>query len=216
MAGVIEYADVAGYLKNIFHLLNEKYFEGELPDVTISIQEKAGTYGHFSLNRVWMSKDGELEQHEINIAANGLNRNIENIVATLLHEMVHLFCYENGIQDTSNRGVYHNQNFKKEAELRGLVICKHHKYGWTITEPSQDLLIWIKSIGLEEIPLYRWDGQTMGNGTGANGGIGGGMTGKKKSSTRKYQCPCCKNSVRATKNLNIICGDCRCSYELVE
>lgn len=30
----------------------------------------------------------------------------------------------------------------------------------------------------------------------------------KRSSTRKYVCPCCGNSVRATKAVNLICGDC--------
>ena len=46
-------------------------------------------------------------------------------------------------------------------------------------------------------------------------GIGGrGATGgmppitPKPSSTRKLICPCCGNSVRATKAVNIICGDC--------
>ena len=31
---------------------------------------------------------------------------------------------------------------------------------------------------------------------------------KKPSSTRKYVCQCCGNSVRATKDVNIICADC--------
>ena len=38
----------------------------------------------------------------------------------------------------------------------------------------------------------------------------------KTSSTRKYQCPKCKNSVRATKDLSIICGDCRISFVKVK
>ena len=36
--------------------------------------------------------------------------------------------------------------------------------------------------------------------------VGGGE--RKKSSTRKYSCPKCGNSVRATKDLALICGDC--------
>ena len=30
----------------------------------------------------------------------------------------------------------------------------------------------------------------------------------KSSSTRKYVCPCCHTSVRATKQVNIMCADC--------
>ncbi len=32
--------------------------------------------------------------------------------------------------------------------------------------------------------------------------------GKKPSSTRKYTCPVCGQSIRATKEVNVICGDC--------
>ena len=37
---------------------------------------------------------------------------------------------------------------------------------------------------------------------------GSGSRTKKPSSTRKYICPKCGNSCRATKTINIICGDC--------
>lgn len=39
---------------------------------------------------------------------------------------------------------------------------------------------------------------------------------KPKSSTRKYQCPCCGNSLRATKDLNILCMDCNEQFIKVE
>ncbi len=32
------------------------------------------------------------------------SRPIESVLATLLHEMVHLYCMINGIKDTSNNG----------------------------------------------------------------------------------------------------------------
>lgn len=38
----------------------------------------------------------------------------------------------------------------------------------------------------------------------------------KRSSTRKYKCPCCGNSVRATKTVNVICGDCMKQMEVVD
>ena len=43
---------------------------------------------------------------------------------------------------------------------------------------------------------------------GDDGGISGDSLGKKKSSTRKYICQHCGISVRATKDVDIICGDC--------
>lgn len=38
----------------------------------------------------------------------------------------------------------------------------------------------------------------------------------KRSSTRKYVCPCCGNSVRATKAVNLICGDCMEKMEVAD
>ena len=45
-------------------------------------------------------------------------------------------------------------------------------------------------------------------GTGAHNGGVQVITPKKPSSTRKYFCPCCGNSVRATKVVRIGCLDC--------
>ena len=49
-----------------------------------------------------------------------------------------------------------------------------------------------------------------GGGQDGAGGTDGtdGKLPKKKSSTRKYLCVRCHNSVRATKDVNIMCMDC--------
>ena len=39
-------------------------------------------------------------------------------------------------------------------------------------------------------------------------------TGLKPSSTRKYICPCCGNSFRATKNIRVMCMDCNEQFVL--
>ena len=206
----MDYGQAAIYLKRIYEMINKDWFNSELPDVTISIMERAGTYGSFSLSKLWIK--GTVQQHEINIAAGGLNRPIENIVATIVHEACHLYCYINGIQDTSNQNVYHNRKFKEVGEQHGLIINKHSRYGWTLTEPSENLINWCLINDLVYIDIYRLDniftvGKTDGGKTGTDGNTGIETT-KRKSSTRKYQCPRCKLSVRATKKVNLLCGDC--------
>lgn len=56
------------------------------------------------------------------------------------------------------------------------------------------------------------------NGIGGKDGTEGGieLPKKPKCSTRKYQCPCCGNSFRATKDINVLCLDCNVQYEKVE
>lgn len=149
---------------------------------------------------------------ELNIGAETLNRPIEDVAATMVHEMVHLYCMANGIKDTSRNGTYHNKKFKTEAEKRGLNIEHHSTYGYTITAPADELLQFVIDNDLVDIRINRiefYGIPTIGKGTdGGSNNKGTEKPPKKKSSTRKYTCPCCGNSVRATKDVNIICGDC--------
>ena len=53
----------------------------------------------------------------INIGAGTLARPIENVCATLLHEMCHYFSFVNGVQDCSRGNTYHNKRFKSNLRL---------------------------------------------------------------------------------------------------
>ena len=121
MKELTSYNRVAGYLNKVFDLLNAEFFEGALSRPTITIQSTPKAYGHFSLREdTWISKNGA--SHEINLGAGTLARPIEEVVATLLHEMVHYWNFVNGIQDCSRGGTYHNKKFKESAEAHGLLV----------------------------------------------------------------------------------------------
>lgn len=207
MKELTSYNRVAGYLNKIFDLLNAEFFESALSRPTITIQSTPRAYGHFSLrDNTWVSAVGDT--HEINIGAGTLARPIEQVAATLLHEMVHYFNYENGVQDCSRGNTYHNKRFKVAAEAHGLTVTHSDKYGWSHTAPSEALLDFILENGLTDILINRNEyGGFQVTGTGTHSGTG--MTPPRRpSSTRKYICPCCGNSVRATKAVNIACLDC--------
>ena len=208
MKQLTSYNRAAGYLNKIFDLLNAEYFESELSRPTITIQSTPKCYGHFSLREdTWVSKLGA--SHEINIGAGTLARPIEEVVATLLHEMIHYWNFVMGVQDCSRGNTYHNRRFKEAAESRGLVVTRSEKYGWAHTAPGDDLLDFVLENGLTDILINRneFTGfQITGTGTHSGTGI---VLPPKTSSSRKYICPCCRNSVRATKNVNIACLDCR-------
>lgn len=208
MKQLTSYNRVAGYLNKVFDLLNAEYFENTLSRPTITIQSTPKAYGHFSLREdTWVSKMGS--SHEINIGAGTLARPIEEVVATLLHEMVHYYNFQNGVKDTSRGYTYHNRRFKDEAEKCGLCVEHSDKYGWSHTSPGESLLDFVLEHGLTDILINRNElaGFQM-PGTGTHSGVGIAPP-KKSSSTRKYICPCCGNSVRATKMVNIACLDCQ-------
>ena len=170
-----------------------------MPTPIITVQSKPGTWGHCSRAQIWKHKDEQT--YEMNIAAETLSAPIEEIIDTLLHEMVHLYCRENGIQEVSRGGTYHNGKFKALAEQVGLVCVRAGKYGWNTVGTGNDGLIeYTLSKDWSEIMLNR---QTVGFRAGIPT-----AGGKSPSSTRKLICPGCRQSVRATKKVNILCGDC--------
>lgn len=207
MKELTSYNRVAGYLNKIFDLLNEEFFESELSRPTITIQSTPKAYGHFTLNKnTWISKNGG--SHEINIGAGTLARPIENVCATLLHEMCHYWNFENEIQDCSRGGTYHNKHFKACAEAHGLKVTHSEKYGWSHTEPNEDLLDFVLDNGLTDILINRNELTACTiTGTGTKNGTGAALP-PKPSSSRKYKCTCCGSSVRATKTVRIMCMDC--------
>ena len=207
MKQLTSYNRVAGYLNKIFDLLNEHYFQGELVRPTITIQSTPKAYGHFSTRPdTWVSVTGN--SFEINIGAGTIGRPIELVATTLLHEMTHYYCHIHGIKDVSRGTMYHNRRFKEAAEAHGLIAERHPKYGWTITSPSQELIDFAEEHDLQKISITRNEFQWLripgltGNGDKAI------VKDSSKSNSRKYICPCCGNSVRASWHVNILCGDC--------
>ena len=146
------------FLETAFNIFNIIYFNNSLPKVAITIQSSIKSYGYITVNKVW--KDSDNFYHEINIGAEHLARPIEDVLATLLHEMAHLYSMVNDIKYVSNWGRYHNKRFKSECEKRNLII-EYAKYiGWSITKPSGKFIEAIKTNGLySSINHYRVNGK---------------------------------------------------------
>lgn len=211
MKQLVKTSRTAGYLEKMFRALNAEFFAGEeIEEPIITIQSTKGAYGHVTVAKVWKAKDSA--KHELNIGADTLERPIENVASTLLHEMVHLYNMAHEVQDCSRGGSYHNKKFKAEAEKRGLLIEYRERYGWTTTKPSDKLLDFILLNGWTEIEMNRGSlPMFVPTGAGKAGDGGEDEQPKKpraKSSTRKYKCPCCGLSVRATKVVFVKCIEC--------
>jgi hypothetical protein len=201
-------------LEYAFDVFNKEYFHNELPPVVITLQDSKKSYGHYTVYAEWRVENKRL--HEINVSVSFISRKTEEVLSTLVHEMVHYYCALHGIKDTSQGGRYHNKNFKREAEARGLIILQAPYIGWSVTEPSPEFIEVIRSNDIEKPLDINRDGYTglmVGRGGDGDGnGDGNKVTGpdglpiaKKKTSTRKYICPKCGNSFRATKDIRVMC-----------
>ena len=196
-------SEATAFLEQAYIVLNHKYFGGQLPPVVITIQSSPKAYGHYTTwDNTWV-EEGQ-GYREINIGAETLSRDVSEVLATMVHEMTHHYCAVNGIKDTSRGGTYHNsQGFKRVAEGTGAVSIGYDpRIGHSPTTPTPALIAFIEEQGWKGVDLSR---NTPDRATrGRNNGV------------RKYVCPDCGCSVRATKAVNIGCLDCDCPMELVE
>lgn len=196
--GTEKYIETVAYLGKLYDFANAELFGGELvkPVITVQTDERNKTNGWWSLGKVWKENGEDDGEHELNMTAQQLYRPINEIAATLIHEMCHQYATVHEIKDTSRSGNYHNKLFKKIAEAHGLNVECVPKIGWSHTTLTDETAAKITSFTTENPPtvIYRLPvakGQTV-----------------KTTSTRKYVCPCCGQSVRATKRVNIMCLDC--------
>lgn len=199
-------AELQASLQAAFNAINRDFYGGELEKVIITVKEgrKAGVLGTFCTAKEWMQNG--TPRHEINIAANHIGeRTVEETITTLMHEMVHLYNKQNGIQDVSRGGSYHNKEFKKAAENHGLIISKADKIGWSVTEATADTKQWIadnihiKGFGLYKKASFSGDGKSKC---------------KSKQSMVKKVCPCCGNIARVTREYKLVCGECMKEMEI--
>ena len=213
MKEIVKTSRLAGSLEKLFRMLNHDFFENKLPEAVITIQSTPRAYGHFSVNPIWAVGNEDV-RHEINLGAGTLDRPIECVVSTLLHEMVHMYCavvlHE---QDTSNNGVFHNARvFKREAEAHGLVCHRNGHHGWsdTSSELSDRLIEWVLTHDIPEIKMNRNEIPPLPvKGTGNKSSEGNPTPpAKKPSNKRIMQCPRCGLKADLHKLAKLICGEC--------
>jgi len=193
----------------LFEKFNERFFDSELskPVITLSEVGRRNAYGWFTTEMIW--QDGKKCRHyEINICPEFLNRPIEDVCGTLLHEMVHLKNAQDGIQDCSRSGQYHNKKFKLCAEQHGLIVTKTLKYGFAVTSLTMETLVFINTLNLTAFDLFR----NLNIVSGASECEADDPTDEstKTSSTRKYICPVCpKTSFWASREIKVRCDVCK-------
>ncbi|MCM1441207.1 MAG: SprT-like domain-containing protein [Roseburia sp.] len=201
--GTEKYIGTVAYLGKLYDYCNAKLFNGELtkPVITVQRDERNKTNGWWSVKKVWKENNEDEGEHELNMTAQQLIRPLysteqDSICSMLIHEMCHQYAQANNMQDTSRAGNYHNKLFKKIAETHGLTVECVATIGWshtTLTDETAALIAEFVKDNPDNV-IYRLPvlkGQCV-----------------KTSSTRKYKCPCCGQSVRATKAVNIMCADC--------
>lgn len=196
---VTRLSDVVKGLENLFDLLNKLYFENALTRPVITVQSTPRAMGHCSTKQIWKSENEAM--YEINIGAEFLNKPKEVTADTMCHEMIHLYCRENDIAETSQNGRYHNAKFKDEAEARDLIVDYTSAKGHAFTTPSEEFTKKLVTNGYDlSIPFARHTVEARKT--------------ARRTKAHAYICPSCGQTVRTTQELTLKCGTCDVAMEM--
>ena len=196
--GVKQYQDTINYISEMYDFFNERLFNGELikPVLTISPDEKNKAYGWITRDKLWKENENDEGMYEINLSAQFLNRSISETASTLIHEMCHQWAKVNDFKDTARSGSFHNKLFRQIAEGHGLNAEYVHGRGWTATSLSEATAKLLDAFMEGNPPKLVYRDMPIK------------VKRVRDVSIRKYVCPDCEVSVRATKAVNVVCGDC--------
>lgn len=206
-------ARVIGEIQRIARMINSDWFDSELDmeQVVFTVQSTPKAYGHFTPYLAYRvhDKSGERQAVEINLGGGTLDRPIEEVITTLIHEMTHWYNWSKGVQDCSRNNTYHSKKFKNESEKHGIVVEYDSRIGWSISSPSLELIEWICENNLSDFRIGRNEFTSFLVGGGSRVGNGGIHTPTtKKGNSIKMVCPKCRAIARVTRKTNLICGDC--------
>ncbi len=129
-------------LERYFVIFNKALYEGKLPVPVITIQTAGRKVNNLGWFRAVSWRKNKASLPEINISAENLDRPVEMILETLIHEMVHFDNFVNEILDCSPGG-YHNKKFKEGCDKVGLLCVKQKGRGLagTALSPALEKLI---------------------------------------------------------------------------
>lgn len=184
------------YFQQIIDWMNNEYFDNQIGIIVVP--------GHYSFTKTPKVeiKNGRINTFVyVDFYSGNINKN--ECVKSLFHQLIMIYSellpkpdyqsYNFGI--SSNRGMYLNYRYARLINYLGGTVKKHEKYGYRINELPKNLQEYLNTINFNNFNIYIPEENKA-----------------SKSSTRKYICPCCGNSFRATKDLNVLCMDCNEQY----
>lgn len=213
--------DMTKELYRCFDVLNEKVFDSELVVPVISVYYAKNALGTCTTHKWWrlindgvdldVASETEVQDtgvfYEINIASNHLNRSGDEILITLMHELIHLKNAQDGIKDVS--GKKHTKKFLKCAQNHMMQYDGdvHPKLGYSDVMPTQELYdIFHNDVKIDEakfqyfyyVPQKKKPDDIEDKKTFVN-----------------WICPSCGKEAKFEEGLeNVICGDCNVGFEL--
>lgn len=188
-----------GELDSHYRFFNEALFDSTLPPCLITLQRKSKTRGYFHGNR-FVTRDGAEVADEIALNPSLFKeRTVEQVLSTLVHEMVHLWQHHYG---TPSRITYHNREWADKMEVVGLIPSDTGEPGGKRT--GQRVTHYIAPDGPFEraVGVLLFEGGTLPYVQRTDDPVAA----KKTASKTKFTCPVCHANAWGKPDLLLICG----------
>lgn len=188
-------------LDKAFNHFNEALFENRLPQVLFTLRAGRKAHGYFWAEQFTHREDGDAT-HEIALNPATMDRTLEVVLSTLVHEMTHLEQQEYG--KPGKKG-HHNREWVGLMERVGLIPSNTGEPGGKQT--GRQMTHYIDPEGpftsaMEDLRATGFDLPYFTKPRDA------GAAKKKDLSKVKHTCPMCDFKAWAKQGANIICGDC--------
>lgn len=200
--------DTYDRFQQAYEHFNKALFGNELPNALITLQRRKGTFGYFSGDRFNNSEGRAADEIALNPARFG-DRPPIDLLATLVHEMVHLWQHHQG---TPGRGRYHNREWAEKMKSVGLQPTDTGEEGGKETgetvnhmitpgglfeQAARKLIAKDFAIVWKETPTTPLP-QLDGDGT---------APAPKSGKRVRYACPDCELKAWAKHDARLVCGD---------
>lgn len=194
-------------LEKAFNHFNDRLFENRLPPVMITLTRKRGFHGYFWPEQFKHREDGD-STHEIALNPNTMDRTLDAVLSTLVHEMTHLEQHEFG--HPGKKG-HHNREWVQLMHRVGLIPSDTGEPGGKQTGRKMTQYIDPMGVFVDAMQELQDGGFDLPYFTAP---VAAGEAKKKDLSKVKRTCPCCDAKAWAKHGMRIICGD--CEQDMVE
>ncbi len=203
-------AETYNPLQEAYDTLNRALFSSALPRCLITLQRRKKSYGYFAGGR-FGRRDGAVTDEIALNPSHFAERTVEAVLATLAHEMVHLWQHHCG---APGRGRYHNRQWAEQMKAIGLQPTDTGEEGGKETGER------VSHFVIPDGPFARaaaklaargfalpWTERPKASLSRAGGEDEAGGEPESKSGKRvKYTCPRCGLNAWAKHEAALICG----------
>ena len=194
-------------LQSAYDFFNAKFFDSKLPKVFFTIDwHNKKSNGYFCPHKLVNKEDAKASVIALN--PDYLARDVYEVLATLVHEMCHVWEFEEFIKDPYKLTSYHSKRFEKrlsECNLKAVINNKSRSSCSTVI-PEDGIFKgiadeYLKTKEFLSIASIKTEGDKAAE-----------KKAKAKNKT-KYVCTGCGTNVWGKAGLNLHCNECDMDFE---